>query len=82
MFLGKEVWSFNDIFSRFSYLLGIPADIGSAGFAGPWEPAPTSPATPTRRLMKRPTAQHGGLRMERQQWMRDNRSVGLIDLFL
>ena len=43
-----------------------------AGFAGPWKPAtrthwrePTSPVTRTRQLMKRPTAQHGGARMER-----------------
>ena len=31
-----------------------------------------SPATPTCRLMKRPTVQHSGAHMEREQWMRDN----------
>ena len=44
-----------------------------AGFAGPWEPAtltrrrePALLATLTRRLMKRPIAQHGGARKERE----------------
>ena len=43
-----------------------------AGFAGPWEPAtltrhrePASLVTRTRRVMKRPTAQHGGARIKR-----------------
>ena len=42
-----------------------------AGFAGPWEPAtlkrprrePALPVTRTHRLMERPKAQHGGVRM-------------------
>ena len=38
-------------------------------------PAPASRAiTPTHRLMKRPTAQHGGTCMEHQWRMRDNQS--------
>ena len=42
-----------------------------AGFAVPWDRAtltrrrePVSPVTRTRRLMKWPTAQHGGARIE------------------
>ena len=53
-------------------LLVFPADIGRAGFAGSWEPV--SPATPTRQLLKRPTAQHGGTHMERQNQKRDSQS--------
>ena len=43
----------------------------NTGFAGPWEWAtltrrrePSSPVTRTHRLMKQPTAQHGGARMK------------------
>ena len=43
----------------------------NTGFAGPWEWAtltrrrePSSPVTRTHRLMKQPTAQHGGVRMK------------------
>ena len=65
-----------------SQLLAFP--VGRAGSASPWEPSssatltrrrePASPATPTRRLMKWPTAQHGGTHMERQYRKRDNQS--------
>ena len=48
----------------------MSADIGTAGFAGLWEPAVL--ATLTRRLMKRPTAQHSGTHMERHHLKREN----------
>ena len=57
-------------------LLAFPAEIGRkpALPARAWEPAtrtrrrePASPVTRTRRLIKRPTAQHGGARVERDR---------------
>ena len=44
-----------------------------AGFAGNAY-TPARAAKPTRRLMKRPTVQHGGARMEREKRKRDNHS--------
>ena len=41
-----------------------------AWFAG-YANTPQEPATPTRQLMKRPTALHGGTRKKRQHRMHD-----------
>ena len=49
-------------------LLAFPADIGrkqASPARGSRQRVHTSPVKSTRRLMKRPTAQHGGARMDR-----------------
>ena len=62
------------------YILAFPADIGRAvgdGYADHTltrRRKPASPTKPTHRLMKRPTAQHGGTRMKHQHQMLDNLS--------
>ena len=45
--------------------IAIPADIGRKPATLTRRREPALPVTCTRRLMKRPTAQHGGARMER-----------------
>ena len=50
-------------------------DIGRAGrLRRPVGGEPASPATPSRRLMKRPTVQHGGAHMERDGCVTISRS--------